>query len=161
MQKRIAFKRIESESDFAPFTQLVLNEQVMRMDMGRAFTPEEAETYFAFILRYNRENPDTGTYLVFANDAFIGVGALYCRPEGAEIEYMLLPEFWNRGYATEIVSELLKIARGKPEIHQIRAMMDPKNAASRRVLIKNGFVYETTERIAEDNTDAEIYSIQL
>lgn len=61
MQKRIAFKRIESESDFAPFTQLVLNEQVMRMNMGRAFTPEEAEPYFAFILRYNRENPDTGT----------------------------------------------------------------------------------------------------
>ena len=131
------------------------------MDMGRAFTPEEAETYFAFILRYNRENPDTGTYLAFVNDTFIGVGALYCRSEGAEIEYMLLPEFWNRGYATEIVSELLKIARGKPEIHQIRTMMDPKNAAFRRVLFKNGFVYETTERIAEDNTDAEIYSIQL
>ena len=161
MQKRIAFKRIESESDFAPFSRLVLNEQVMRMNMGRAFTPEEAETYFAFILRYNRENPDTGTYLVFENDAFIGVGALYCRPKDAEIEYMLLPEFWNRGYATEIVSELLKIACGKPEIHQIRAMMDPKNTASRRVLIKNVFVYETTERIAEDNTDAETYSIQL
>ena len=131
------------------------------MNMGRAFTPEEAEPYFAFILRYNRENPDTGTYLAFVNDAFIGVGALYCRSEGAEIEYMLLPEFWNRGYATEIVSELLKIARGKPEIHQIRAMMDPKKAASRRVLIKNGFVYEKTEHIAEDNTDAETYSIQL
>lgn len=79
--------------------------------MGRTFTPEEAEPYFAFILRYNRENPDTGTYLAFVNDAFIGVGALYCRSEGAEIEYMLLPEFWNCGYATEIVSELLKAAR--------------------------------------------------
>lgn len=131
------------------------------MNMGRTFTPEEAEAYLAFILRYTRENPVTGKYLMFANDAFIGIGALYCRPEGAEIECMLLPEFWNRGYATEIVSELLKVARGKPEIHQIRAMMDPKNAASRRVLIKNSFVYETTEHIAEDNTDAEIYSIQL
>lgn len=40
-------------------------------------------------------------------------------------------------------------------------MMDPKNAASRRVLIKNSFVYETTEHIAEDNTDAETCSIQL
>ncbi|MCI5662165.1 MAG: GNAT family N-acetyltransferase [Clostridia bacterium] len=131
------------------------------MNMDRTFTPEEAETYLAFILRYNRENPDTGKYLMFANDAFIGVGALYCRPEGAEIECMLLPEFWNRGHATEIVSELLKVAHGKPEIQQIRAMMDPKNAASRRVLIKNSFVYETTEHIAEDNTDAETCSIQL
>ena len=161
MQKRIVFKKIESEGDFASFSQLVLNEQVMRMNMGRAFTPEEAGAYFAFILRYNRENPDTGTYLAFVNDAFIGVGALHCRSEGAEIEYMLLPEFWNRGYATEIVSELLKAAHGKPEIHQIRAMMDPKNAASRHVLIKNGFVYEKTEHISEDNTDAETYSIQL
>ena len=84
-----------------PFTQLVLNEQVVRMNMGRTFTPEEA--YLAFILRYNRENPDTGKYLMFANDAFIGVGALYCRPEGAEIKCMLLPEFWNRGYATEML----------------------------------------------------------
>ena len=131
------------------------------MNMGRTFTPEEAEAYLAFILRYNRKNPDTGKYLMFANDAFIGVGALYCRSDGAEIEYMLLPEFWNRGYATEIVYELLKVARVKPEIHQISAMMDPKNAASRRVMIKNSSVYETTEHIAEDNTDAETYSIQL
>lgn len=51
---------------------------------------------------------------MFANDAFIGVGALYCRPEGAEIECMLLPEFWNRGRATEIVSELLKVRAESP-----------------------------------------------
>ena len=75
---------------------------------------------------------------------------------------MLLPEFWNRGHATEIVSELPKVVCGKPEIHQIRAMMDPKNAGvPARNDQKQLRSYETTEHIAEDNTDAETYSIQL
>ena len=160
MNNMIEWKRIESEGDFAAFSRLVFNEQVMQMDMGRAFTPEEAEGYFAFLLRYNRENPDSGMYMVFEGGAFLGVGALFVRPEGAEVEYMLLPEYWNRGYATKIVGELLRIARKIPELHQIRAMMDPQNAASKRVLIKNGFKREKTVHIDEDDSDAEVYCIQ-
>ena len=45
------WKRIESEGDVAAFSRLVFNEQVMQMDMGRVFTPEEAEGCFAFLLR--------------------------------------------------------------------------------------------------------------
>ena len=132
----------------------------MQMDMVRAFTPEEAEGCFAFLLRWNCGNPDSGVHMVFEGGAFLGVGALFVRPEGAEVEYMLLPEYWNRGYATKIVGELLRIARKIPELHQIRAMMDPQNAASKRVLIKNGFEREKTVHIDEDDSDAGVYCIQ-
>ena len=80
--------------------------------------------------------------MVFDGGAFRSVGALFVRPEGAEVEHMLPPEYRNRGYATKIVGELLRIARKILELHQIRAMMDPQNAASKRVLTKNGFVYK-------------------
>lgn len=159
MNNILEWKRIESEGDFEAFSRLVFNEQVIQMDMGRAFTPEEAEDYFAFLLRYNRENPDSGMYMVFDGGTFLGVGALFVRPEGAEMEYMLQPEYWNRGYATKIVGELLRIARKIPELHQIRAMMAPQNAASKRVLIKNGFAYEKTVHIDEDDSDAEVYRL--
>ena len=58
------------------------------------------------------------------------------------------------------MGELLRIARKIPELHQIRAMMDPQNAASKRVLIKNGFKREKTVHIDEDDSDAEVYCIQ-
>ena len=49
MNNILKWKRIESEGDFEAFSRLVFNEQVIQMDMGRAFTPEEAEKQFGFL----------------------------------------------------------------------------------------------------------------
>ena len=87
------FGVIASQEDFAYFSRLAFNEDVMVPNMGRVFTQEEAEGYFAWLLEANRTCPESGCYKVFAGEdpAFIGLGSLWVREDGAEIDYMVLP----------------------------------------------------------------------
>ena len=64
------------------------------------------------------------------------------RPEASgavEIGYGTLGEFQGRGYATEAVSGLAQWALSPPDVSQVIAEALPENAASMRVLLKNGF----------------------
>jgi [ribosomal protein S5]-alanine N-acetyltransferase len=45
----------------------------------------------------------------------------------------------GRGYATEAVCQLLRIAFGELRLHRVQAAVMPSNAASLRVLARNGF----------------------
>ena len=75
--------------------------------------------------------------------AIIGLGGLYEDPFdpgwGLEVGYFLAPAAWGRGYASELVAHCLATAwaSGQPSV---RAFVHPDNAASRRVLEKNGFM---------------------
>lgn len=58
-----------------------------------------------------------------------------------EISYLLHPDLWGQGLATEAVQALLAdIAVRFPEAPALTAEIDPRNAASRRLLEKMGFV---------------------
>lgn len=56
-----------------------------------------------------------------------------------EIGYMLLTEYWSRGIATEVVSQICRIAFFELSLDSIVARVYELNAASFRVLEKNGF----------------------
>ncbi len=163
MEKRICLERIEDKEDFLYFAKLVFNEDVMNMNMGRVFTANEADGYFSYVLEYNRANENAGCYKVFSVDqrVFIGIGILWAREDGTEIEYMVLPEFWQQGYATEIVAMLIEIAKQNPIVHKISGMMDPENVPSQKVLIKNGFIFEKTFHVEEDDSVVEVYSLEI
>ena len=60
-------------------------------------------------------------------------------PTEGEIGYMLLTEYWSRGIATEVVSQICKIAFRGLSLDRIVAKVYESNAASFRVLEKNGF----------------------
>ena len=129
-----------TEADAALFTRLAFNEEVMRMNYGRTFTAEEAEGVFGAMLEMNGSEDGLGYYKVFLGDEYAGLGAL-CEgeEEGAlEIEYMLLPACWGRGCGTELVKTLTEKA-AEHGAARIRAITDPKNVGSQRVLEKNGF----------------------
>lgn len=59
----------------------------------------------------------------------------------ASIGYMLDPEHWGRGYATEAARELVAQARARG-MHRVEATCHPDNAASARVLEKAGLSLE-------------------
>ena len=159
MKRRLELVRIRCEEDFRLFAQMAFNEQVMKMDMGRIFTQTEAEGYFAYMLSYNQEHPNSGNYLAYRREdqVFIGLAALWEREEGAELEYMVLPEYWNRGYATEMVAQLLEQAQRIPDLTVVRGIMDPENTASQRVLKHHGFTLETTMHVEEDDSTVAVY----
>ena len=162
MKPVIYFEKIESRDDFPFFAQLAFHQQVMVMNMGRVFTEEEADAVFSYILEYGQAQENAGSYKVFSQDnAFIGIGSLWVREDGAEIEYMVLPEFWNQGYATAIVASLIEKARLHPGVTELTALVDPANLPSQKVLTKNGFAYEKVLPVEEDNSTVAVYRLSL
>lgn len=60
----------------------------------------------------------------------------------AEIGYMLLPVYFNKGYMTEAINRVNEYAFTKMNLHSIEANINPANAASAAILLKTGFVKE-------------------
>lgn len=132
--------------DGGMYRALVFNEEAMRMNFGRVFTEEEADMVFRAMLETNAECDVLGFFKVYiekeAGEEFIGIGSVSPDGEGgAEIEYMLLPDFWGHGYGTRLVGELIKIS-ARANIKRVTAYTDPQNSRSRSVLLKNGFIFK-------------------
>lgn len=64
----------------------------------------------------------------------------------AEIWYKFHPNFWNQGYATEVVEEVLKYCFNVLKLHRVEAGCATENKASIRVLEKCGFIKEALRR---------------
>jgi ribosomal-protein-alanine N-acetyltransferase len=100
------------------------------------------------------------------NPKCIGIiGFFRTQPEHfrTELGYMILPEYSGKGYVTEAVKTLLNFAFNELLFHSIEAVIDSRNNASERVLIKNGFTKEAhfKENFYYNNefTDTVIYSL--
>ncbi|WP_419420734.1 GNAT family N-acetyltransferase [Legionella sp. D16C41] len=89
-----------------------------------------------------------GLFNVFKKDSsvFIGQAGLFhldfdsSRPE-IELAYRLRPEYWHRGYATELASALIKWGFEEKNLNRIIARVHPENERSRHVLEKSGMSY--------------------
>ena len=76
-----------------------------------------------------------------APPVLVGSGGFKSRPKSGAVEigYGTLKQFQRRGYATEAVSALTQWALSQPAALRVVADALPENAASVRVLEKNGF----------------------
>lgn len=66
----------------------------------------------------------------------------------AEVGYVLNPEYWGRGYATEAVQTVINFGFEKIGLTRIEAKYMQGNEASRRVMEKVGMTYEGMMRSA-------------
>jgi ribosomal-protein-alanine N-acetyltransferase len=66
----------------------------------------------------------------------------------AEVGYVLHPDFWGKGYATEVLRILLSFAFKTLGLHRVEARCFEEHAASRRVMEKCGMRYEGSLRDA-------------
>ena len=136
-----------SEKDFQKYFQLVSNEKIMSMITGRALQREEAEERYRRRLKGNKIYDAFGSFMILEKKSgcFLGYGKMVLDTENkaeAETGYMLFPEYWGRGYATEITKLLVEKAEKTGILDRVTAIIDPENTASRNVLLKNGFVSE-------------------
>ncbi|MEP7252970.1 MAG: GNAT family protein [Ginsengibacter sp.] len=60
----------------------------------------------------------------------------------AEIGYALLPEFWNKGFMKEVLTEIIKFGYDKMKLHSIEARINPANKFSAALLKSSGFIRE-------------------
>ena len=78
-----------------------------------------------------------------APDEFFGLAEIYNyepQKEKASVGYRLRKEYWGRGYATEITALLTKYLLERTDVRKITAHVMVENAASGKVLAKNGYI---------------------
>lgn len=164
IERRFAMLALEkyTANDYPLYPQLVFNEQTMNMNLGRVFTDDEADLFFQMVLRCNMANADLGFYKVLAKQGkdiqYIGMGALNWNDDynAIEIEYMLLPQYWNQGHGTELVKLLLQTAsEARPEL-DIVAITDPGNIYSKKLLQRAGFTF-VRQYVNDDGELAELH----
>lgn len=107
---------------------------------------------------YTEKDADKWLNMVSENEAVTGVyRAIICKgklvgsisvekkdDDDAEIGYMLLNGYANKGIATEAVKQICPIAFNTLPLERITAYVFQPNIASTRVLQKNGFKYNRT-----------------
>lgn len=150
-----------TEPDFEHYYALVSNEDVMKQITERAIPEAEARTQFDSMLDYNLRSI-CGHYLVTMQD---DAGVAYAKlildednPSRAEMGYMILPEHWGKGQGTAIASRLIIQAQAAG-IEVLYAVIDPSNAASRQILLRQNF--ESTWVGDYDGLPGEILELNL
>ena len=88
--------------------------------------------------------------VIFAIDDGELVGGIGLRVQRefdrAEIGYWIGKPFWGRGYATEAAGAIIRFGFEEMNLNRIYAGYFSRNAASARVMVKNGMKYEGTLR---------------
>ncbi|MBM6648752.1 GNAT family N-acetyltransferase [Bacillus sp. RIT 809] len=156
---KLHFKKFET-TDFNQYFQLVSNEKVMAQITERAIPLEEAQNDYKKLLMRNGKHKLYGSYKVYnsATNEFIGLGHITVNEDDfkeAELGYMILPEHWGKRYGSCIARELIEIAK-QTDVNVLKAIIDPNNIPSRKILINIGF---TSEKVCEiDGLPGEILS---
>lgn len=93
-----------------------------------------------------------GMWLVFSRETgkLIGRAGL----EHDELGYMIAPELWNQGYATEVCRFIIDYARENTDFEELYCRIDERNEASVRLAKKLGF---TNSGHVDDDVHATIY----
>ncbi len=60
----------------------------------------------------------------------------------AEIGYLLMPEYWGQGIMDEALKRIIQYGWDTMLLHSIEARINPDNAASKKLLLKNSFEKE-------------------
>lgn len=149
--KRLAYIRY-TESNFEEYKRQAMDYEVMKYISGKAATEDEAKEKWQKIMKANSMDDVLGYYSVrlTENNEVIGLAKLlyYGSEKGltegketgtAEVGYSLFPEFWGNGYATEITKFFTEFAKSFPDIKEVIGIIDPENAASKRILSKCGY----------------------
>ena len=137
------------ESDFDLLYGMFSNDDVMRYTV---FETCKGESELQSILDELLGHKQTGlleshVYAVFERNRFIGLGILEISCRNAcggcgEMGYLLMPEFWGKGYATRIAQKLLALGFEEMGLHRICALCNELNTASEKVMKKLGMVKE-------------------
>lgn len=151
--ERLLARRFRPE-DLAAFVAMRNDPEVARYQSWDGYGEEDGRRFIAALaprqpgepgwFQFALEEKDTGR---FVGDCGLNIDAKDKRL--AQTGYTLARAFWNRGLATEAVRGLADFAFARFGLHRITASVDPRNAASCRVLEKAGFVKEAHFRQSE------------
>jgi [ribosomal protein S5]-alanine N-acetyltransferase len=126
-------------------------------------TIEETTHIFEEQLNNYDKNFPFGRYFIKEkiNNDFIGL-LLFKENKnkaGVEIGYALKKEYWNKGYATEIVQQSIQWLQAQKQISNIYAITETDNTNSHRVLLKCGFIQQAN--CVEDGKVMSLFGLEF
>ena len=140
------------DDEFELMNVVLSNPQVMRYAyMDTLDTPEKSKKYFGDILENGRKTEGRTLYecpvFLKSTGELAGYGGIMIkslRPEGGigEIGYFFLPEYWGKGFATELAKSLTRFCFEKLKLHKVTATCNVRNHASEHVMQKCGMIRE-------------------
>lgn len=146
--------------DFDHFYRLNGDEEVMRY-IRPAQTEEQSRFFLEKIITAYQERPGIGRWATFSKEdkSFIGSFAVIPveKSDRLQLGYALLRENWSKGYASESVRGGIRYVFDTLQLTEIAAITYPENTASQKVLLKNGFVFDS--KFIEDNKELNLYML--
>ncbi len=93
-----------------------------------------------YISNYKKNKLNSWAIVEKENNQVIGITQLVYskKVKGVEIGTKILPEYWNKGYASELTDALVKYGLNKLGIDEIFAVTDINNASAIKSLINMG-----------------------
>ena len=126
-----------TEKDLEPLHRLLSDPGVMRF-LEPPFTRERTE---AFLRAAMSETPPV--YAAEADGTFIGYVIYHAYEENtSELGWVLLPEYWGKGYASALTRRMMDRAakEGKKPVIEC----DPRQEITRHIALRAGFVRTET-----------------
>lgn len=100
---------------------------------------------------------------LLGTDIVIGTCGLIKRDNLSEVDlgYALLPEYFGKGYAEEATLACIQLAKTKFHLPRLLAIVNPDNSASRKLLEKIGFQYQSMIVMNDNEPEICKYKIEL
>lgn len=145
--ERLSLRRWRDE-DLEPYARMCADPKVMRfIGNGTTLTRKQSEAQIARFVRHWEER-GFGLWAVEERTTgdFVGFVGLVYQEEWAEgrhkteVGWRLGREFWGRGFATEAAEASVAYGFGNLGLERIISIIQPANAASRRVAGKAGLI---------------------
>ncbi len=116
--------------------------------------PHPSLNYTRDLIHYLQKEYSTGNYSDFAiifkeNNKMIGTVGFTSFDEKnlcAEVGYVINPDYWHQGIATEALNAILSVAFYDLDAERVEAKYMPENIYSKKVMEKCGMTYEGTAR---------------
>ncbi|QMT62064.1 GNAT family N-acetyltransferase [Legionella sp. PC997] len=135
-----------SSNDFDNLYNLQSNSKVMKFIGNGRRNKKEARTGLEkAISHFQKHQFSLGSVYEIDSGQFIGrAGLIYFNYDdnqvNIELAYALLPEYWGKGYATELTKSLILWGFDNLSIQKLIAVVHPDNIASQKVLSKSGMI---------------------
>ncbi len=119
----------------------------------------ETEAFIADHAAKEGENIGIAAVRLSEENSLIGFAGLLPYGSGVELGFVLSPDHWGIGYATEIGQAQIELASDLG-LHEIYALVSPENRASKAVLRKLGMHYHKTVK-SKGRGERDVYSRAL
>lgn len=146
------------QTDYKDIKELFQNKKVREFLGGIRTETSIEETFIEMLNSVN----DSKYWIIRDKESneFMGLVSLgpHHNGEDVEISYQLIPKWWGKGYATEVINRVIKFAFEVLDINKIVAETQTVNTRSKKLLERVGMELVTTYQ--RFNEDQSLYAVE-